>query len=230
MGHPRIFIIRDEQSSRVILNIHNLLLNLLPGLGCKDGRRCPFPSFAEPSPAGGSVRALGWLLRGRFPQLLPLPLSRASQAFQSRRSRQTLQFALIFLSQYVGLCPCNSPKASWGGDAGLDRFGGHLTSKAWMRLPRSHSDDVIVLFLEGLARSLIPHPRGAGRPQLHSHGLCQETYKPHRDCLGATHATHHYKSGFIPTSSSHRTTVPPILEIPNPLDNISRRASDQTSA
>lgn len=40
-----MFIIHGLRNYPVMLNIPNDLLNLLPGLGRKDGRWCAFPSF-----------------------------------------------------------------------------------------------------------------------------------------------------------------------------------------
>lgn len=45
MGHLDMFIIHGLRNYPVMLNIPNDLLNLLPGLGRKDGRWCAFPSF-----------------------------------------------------------------------------------------------------------------------------------------------------------------------------------------
>lgn len=53
-----MFIIRVLRSSPVMLNIPNVLLNLLPGLGRKDGRWYMIPSFVAPR-AGEEAEGLG---------------------------------------------------------------------------------------------------------------------------------------------------------------------------
>lgn len=48
MGHPDTLTIHDGRNYPVMLNIPHVLLNLLPGLGRKDGRHTHFLPSPDP--------------------------------------------------------------------------------------------------------------------------------------------------------------------------------------
>lgn len=73
-----------------------------------------------------------------------------------------------------------------------------------MRLPRSHSDDVIILFLEGLACSLIPIPEEQAGASCTAMVCAKRHINSTETALGASHQ---YKSCIHAYLRAYRQTT-----------------------